>query len=165
MAIVTVGENNGSTRRTPTLSQFAKEGRPVAPRSSIKIIFRPAQYPVWGFITEHGYRVSVYEDNPLYGLIFDSIDTWSSEDVALFCIPTDPVKGRWDLGIETNENSDWQPTDWGFKLQIQEKKSSPSKDGSSRKKRKTSETTGLKVDGEKVLDPSESPSQQLEIEF
>lgn len=122
MSLVPIGSQKGDSPKTPTLRQYwsQKQGKvPVC--SVVKIIFLPNKAPNYTLVAEHGFRVSVLEDNPIHGIISDSLEEWSQEDVVLTIRIDNGEKGYWSLCSDTNESATWNKKDWGYKITLNEK--------------------------------------------
>lgn len=121
MAIVELGKQKTDRPQTPTLRQWAKNRETFPGQSHVTTIFKPNKLPYWTLIVDHGFKVVVQEDNPLHGVITDSLDDWFKEDGALVVVLHDVEKGSWSLGMDTNENADWEEFQWGYKCTIKNK--------------------------------------------
>lgn len=123
MPQVPIGSQKGDSPKTPTLRQYytQKQGN-VPPRSLVTIVFRPNKVPNYSMVSEHGFRVSVMEDNPLHSIITDSLEHWSEDGVSLFIQIDDGQKGYWTLCTDTNESCSWEEKAWGYKIVGEEKR-------------------------------------------
>ena len=97
MSLVTFGSQKGDQPKTPTLRQFHKQHGKTPDQSHVKTIFLPNKLPYYTLITDHGFKVVVMEDNPLHGVITDSLDQWATDQVRLVVVVMDGEKGVWAL--------------------------------------------------------------------
>jgi hypothetical protein len=124
----------------PTLSQLCRDNPEKVPnRSVIKMIMFPKKFPNFTFVTEHNFRVLVYEDNPMFDALKEQLHVWSLAEEALFVKVVDKEKGWWTFELDTDEVQSWEKTEYGYSLKIQEKKKTSAKK-TSRSKAKESAT-------------------------
>ncbi len=123
MSVIEFGSQKGDTPKTPTLRQWCKQMKGVHPvQSMITVIFKPGKLPNWSFVCSHGFRVNVFEDSPLHGIISDTIEEWRENGNCLVVTIQDGLKGHWSLGLDTNETAKWVEYSWGYKITIEPKK-------------------------------------------
>lgn len=116
MATVSLGTQRTDRPQTPTLRQYYKGNGKLPIKSYVKTIFKPNKLPYWTIITDHDFKVVVSEDNPLHGVITDSIEQWEKDGSCLVITPDQEQIGAWDLGLDTDNNSTWRVMDWGYSL-------------------------------------------------
>lgn len=116
MAKQTLGSQKTDAPKTPTLRQYfqAKDGK-VPIDNLVSIVFKPNKAPNWSFVTEHNFRVSILEDNPLHSVISDGIDEWIENGTVLYVRVTNGSKGQFELILEDEETTEWEVFDWGYK--------------------------------------------------
>lgn len=123
MALVELGSQSSDTPKTPTLKQYIQQQGGKCPnRSTVKMIFLPGKFDTWSFITDHGFRVSIDQSNSLYDIVTDTVMEWIRTDTCLTVVVSDPKTTKWSLSVDTDENSDWQVFEWGYKLSLMPKK-------------------------------------------
>jgi hypothetical protein len=123
MALQTLGSQSGDTAKTPTLRQYAKNRDGKVPQiSSVKTIFSPAKFGNYTLLTDHNFRVQVSEENELHGIITDHIEEWIKTDTSLFVKIVDGLMGEWELTLNTDESSVWTEKEWGWTLEIKDRK-------------------------------------------
>lgn len=120
MAIATIGEENNGDKRTPTLRQYIKanDGRyPI--QSNVKVIFKPNKYGGHTFITDHDFKVQLDYGSATDELMDLSIETFMEDETTLVVQPV--VKGNkisFLIGSDTDQNSEWEQFDWGWKCSL-----------------------------------------------
>lgn len=117
MAFIDYGSQKTDRPKTPTLREYHKKNGNSPNRSSVVIIFKPNKAPNYSLVTDHGFRVSVLEDNPLHGILTDSLEDWSKVNTFLAVQVDNGEKGEWTLVGDTDRTSVWEVFDWGYKLQ------------------------------------------------
>lgn len=128
MPNVPLGSQKTDQATTPTLRQWAKRNDGKCPnQSTVTVIFLPNKAPNYTLVCEHGFRVSVLEDNPLHGIISDGLADWSSELSCLVVEIVNGEKGHWNLAVNTDELCDWEEKNWGYKITVKEKPKSRTK--------------------------------------
>lgn len=117
-----LGSQSSDSARTPTLRQFYKQKDGKVPSTSfVKLIFKPGKGGGYGFVTDHNFRVTVLEDNPLHGHLTDNLAIYADNEDALFVRILDGSKGSWELFIADSETASWEELTWGFKATINQK--------------------------------------------
>lgn len=107
----------------PTLAQLCKkEPEKVPNRSVVKMVMYPNKFPNFTFVTEHNFRVLLYEDHPMFETLKEMLQGWATSEEALFVKVVDKEQGWWTFEIDTDESQSWEKTDYGYSLKIQEKK-------------------------------------------
>lgn len=138
MSYVSIGSQKTDRPTTPTLRQYLKQSGGVCPKATnVTVIFKPGNFGGWSLVCDGRFRVQILEDNPLHGILTDSIPTWSEEDSTLVVRVEDGSKPEWELSINTDSSSTWQEFDWGYKLTCDQPK--PSKPDSRKSTRKGAE--------------------------
>lgn len=128
MANVPIGSQKTDSAQTPTLRQFAKKYPDRRPKiCTVSVIFLPNKAPNYTFVVDTGFRVSILEDNPLHGVISDSVERWMADCTCLVIQPTDWEKGHFELCENTDELCDWDEKTWGYKLTVKEKQKTRAK--------------------------------------
>jgi len=142
MTIVSVEHEEKSGGKTPTLRQWLKDGNGKHPKqSNVRVIFKPGKYDQYGLVADHGFRVSVPNTSKLYSWLEENLEpAMGNNDTLVICI-TDAEKAYWTLGTDTDQSSDWEEADWGYKSSIQ-----PPKKRETKKTAKVNGNTGLLTD-------------------
>lgn len=123
MALAPIGSQTGDSPKTPTLRQYIQQNGGKAPnRSTVKIIFPPGKYETFTLLTDHGFRVSVDSNSPMFEVMKEQIDGWCLGCSSLVVSVDDVEKVQWSLNIDTDEAADWEVFTWGWKLDLQPKK-------------------------------------------
>jgi hypothetical protein len=124
MAVVTLGGDNSGDSKTPTLRQFVEKNNGKYPlRSNVKIVFNPNQYGSYSFITDHNFRVQLADNSEAAKEFAFGLEEMQRDGSTIVVLPR--VEGKrcyFALAIDTDSNSDWEARDWGYKLQLREKK-------------------------------------------
>lgn len=122
MPNVPIGSQKTDTAKTPTLRQWfkAKEGN-VPQASVVTVIFKPNKAPNYTLVCDHGFRVSILEDNPLFNALVSETEKWQSEEACLMVEIDDGSKGAFTLSLNTNELCEWEEFTWGYKLSVKNK--------------------------------------------
>lgn len=119
------------------LSKFLKErGDNAPPRSFVVTALSPNKYANWTFVCEHGFKVLVYEDSPIFNDIESFLERASTNGDALFVKILDTSNAHWTFVIDTNESATYEKTKFGYRLAIGKPKSTPKKKTSTSRKRK-----------------------------
>lgn len=117
-----------------TLAKYCKEkGDNVPPRSIVKVALFPNKFANYTFVTEHNFKVLVYEDNPLYARLEDFLVRLHDNQEALFIRVVDTKKAWWQFEIDTDESATWEKNDYGYKSTITPKKNTSKKKASTSK--------------------------------
>lgn len=118
------------------LSKFVKEKKGnVPPRSIVKSALKPNKFANWTFVTEHNFKVLVYEDSPMFNDIESFLKQCENEGLALFIKILDAEKAWWTFAIDTDESCDWESTSFGYRSKIRERKKTPRQKTSKSKSR------------------------------
>lgn len=120
MAIAQLGEENSGDKRTPTLRQFIKEQDGNYPiQSNVKMIFKPNQYGGYTFITDHNFKVQLEKGSPTQEYLEMVLDELFEREATLVIQPiVEKKKVSFLLGEDTDSNSSWEITPWGFRLSL-----------------------------------------------
>lgn len=110
-----LGSQKGDSLKTPTLRQYYAQHGSAPSLSHVKIIFKPNKSPAFGLVTDHGFRVNVYEDSPLHGVLTSEMDDWELHNVCLYVQVDDAEKGYWTLCIDETKRTTWEPLSWGLR--------------------------------------------------
>lgn len=122
MSGTTLGSQSSDSARTPTLRQFYKQNNGTVPNHSfVKLIFKPGKSGGYGLLTDHNFRVTVLEDNPLYGILRDQLVMFADNEDALFVRILDGSKGSFELYLSDTETASWEEMTWGFKATLNQK--------------------------------------------
>lgn len=116
MSLAPIGTQKSDRPQTPTLRQYFKQKGKCPNQSFVKTIFRPNKLPYWTLITDHDFKVVVSEDNPLHGVITDTIQQWETDNSCLVVVVDNGEKGHWSLSLDTDQNASWESKDWGFTI-------------------------------------------------
>lgn len=125
MPSVPIGKQSNDGSRTPTLREFVKSGRALPLHCLVTVVFKPNKTNAYGIVTETGFRVSVNQGSELFSAIDDLLEEWISGNSALVVVPDPKTPGAFSLELETNESAEWKEYDWGYKLSLLERKSTP----------------------------------------
>jgi len=121
-----------------TLARFLKTKKENAPpRSFISTVLKPNKYQNWTFVCEHGFKVLVYENSPIFNDLKDFLENAAKNGEALFVKLLDLDNAGWTFVIDTYESAEWESKDFGWKCAISQKKSTPEKKSTRTKSRKS----------------------------
>lgn len=110
-----LGSQKGDSAKTPTLRQYYAQHGSAPKLSYVKIVFKPNKSPAFGLVTDHGFRVNVYEDSPLHGVLTTELDDWELHNVCLYVQVDNAEKGYWTLCIDETKQTTWEPLSWGLR--------------------------------------------------
>lgn len=117
-----LGSQSTDSPKTPTLRQYYKQKGGAVPKTSfVKLIFNPGKYGGYSLTTDHNFRVSILEDNPLHGYLTDHLVIHADNEDALFVRILDGGKGSFELYVSDSETASWEEKQWGFLAKINQK--------------------------------------------
>ena len=115
MKMTTYGSADESKPKTPTLRQYLKKtGGRVAHESLVKRIFIPNQYETYTFVTDNGFKVSLYPGNSLFDFLVSNIDGFAEREeyLVIRVVSTTPLV--WELASVDDYRIEWDRDDYGF---------------------------------------------------
>ena len=119
MPSVPIGSRNSGETKTPTLRQFIQNNNGKFPtQSNVKVIFNPNDYGSYTFITDHNFRVQLEKGSDTALEFGAMVENLISEEATLVIIPIVEKKISFELGINTDSNSEWVVMDWGYKCTL-----------------------------------------------
>lgn len=129
MAVLPIGGDNSGDSKTPTLRQFVERNNGKYPlRSNVKIVFNPNKYGSYTFITDHNFRVQLEEDSVASQEFTEQLEEMQKDGATVVVLPrVENKKCYFALAIDTDSNSDWEATSWGYKLTLRERKNQTGK--------------------------------------
>ncbi len=118
----TLGSSTGELPKVPTLRQAIKARLNLPTTNLVTTIFKPGKFPTISLICEEKFRVNVREDEALYRDLYALFPDMASEKIALFVKIPENSKGRYELLIDDESESDWSEYDWGFRMETHDKR-------------------------------------------
>lgn len=153
-------EEEFKNREIVPLSKFLKEKGEDAPnRSFVVTSLKPNKFANWTFVTEHGFKVLVYENSPIFDEIEDFLERTANSGEALFIKLLDKENAHWTFVIDTYEIAKWEKTNFGYRSEIAPKKSTPSKKTSKSKSKGNSDSPSLPPTSENPRRGQKSPQE------
>lgn len=115
MEVKTYGSQQGDTVKTPTLRQFLANKGTYPAISPVTVVFKPDKSPSYSLVTEAGYRVNVYPNNPIHKFLSDEFERIENEGLSLGVRVDDAGKCQWSLTEVPGTQFEWQSYSWGIK--------------------------------------------------
>lgn len=123
MGIQNWGEHDGKGESTPTLRQYAKSVESIAKQTPVTIVFKPNKFPNYTLVCDGKFRVSIPEGSELFDLLEVQLEQVVADETCLV-VSTElesARKGIFSLGVDTNENTAWEETNWGITGKVKNK--------------------------------------------
>lgn len=115
MEVKSYGSQQGDTVKTPTLRAFLATKAAYPALSGVTVIFKPDKSPSYSLVTETGFRVNVYPNNPIHQFLADNLERIEDECLSLAVRVDNPGKCEWSLTEIPGTGCDWQSYAWGLK--------------------------------------------------
>ncbi len=136
MAYAEVGTQESSYVKLPTLREYAKDKDSIAEVHTVTRIFKPSKYANYTLECDGKFRCFVVEDSELFKWFVDNLEqeVENSTFLAVRVTLEGAKKGSFSLAINTDENTDWEETRWGWSGKVKDRPKSSKASTRTRKK-------------------------------
>lgn len=111
---IVLGQGNSDVPKLPMLKEFVKKNGTCPNISYVRTILSPNKFPQFTLILDAGFRVSVYEDNPLHGELTRGLSTFEDDKTCLYIQMRDKEKLEWNLCVDETKQTEWETKPYGL---------------------------------------------------
>lgn len=116
MGFKELGTQSTDTPKTPTLKQWIKQNPESQIHCSpVKVIFNPASFASYTFVTEQDFKVVVEKGSPLARYLEETLPDALLSGACLYIQIKDKEKGSWAVSALEGNDQDWEQLTWGWK--------------------------------------------------
>lgn len=116
MGFTEFGSQSTDTPKTPTLKQWIKQNPDSEIHCSpVKVIFNPAAFASYTFVTEQDFKVVVEKGSPLARYLEETLPDALHSGACLYIQIKDKKKGSWAVSALEGNVQEWEELTWGWK--------------------------------------------------
>lgn len=116
MGFTEFGTQSSDTPKTPTLRQWIKQNPDSEVHCSpVKVIFNPASFASYTFVTEQDFKVVVEKGTPLAHYLEETLPDALRTGACLYIQIKDKSKGSWAVSALEGNVQEWEELTWGWK--------------------------------------------------